>query len=196
MVSTLAKEKSSLSYIELRRSLRVPRVHPNGFVQLSLNDEGTKRLHIWPDTPIEVRAVAMPIHDHIYNFESTVIVGALWHLVYEIEQNPQGDYRVYNVFAQSTKKDAPLERMDDCRYNARLVEKLCITAGEEYSFERFRFHESIPVGFTATIFSTSDFNPIDKPRLLCPANETYDNSFRRDSSDPEFLWSIIKRVCD
>ncbi len=183
------------SYSELRDSLSIPRVHPNGFIQLNLDDTGTKRLHVWPEIPLKTRKVPMPIHDHIYDFESEIIMGEMVHFVYEVECSRNGAYHLYDVPAQSTKKDALLERMDNCLYATRLVQRLSMVAGRGYAFKAFRFHESVSVGLTATIFSVSVFDPMDRPRLLCAYNQVPDNTFRRDSHDPEFLWEIIRKVC-
>ena len=39
-----------MSFTDQLRALgRKPRVHPNGFIQLDLNDAGTRRLHVWRD---------------------------------------------------------------------------------------------------------------------------------------------------
>jgi len=197
MISTGTKERLTvISYDALRGSSEVPRVHPNGFLQLNLDGTGFWRLHVWSDELPKPRvAVPTPIHDHIYDFTSKVILGSLRHLVYELEEDPEGSYDLYDVWAQSTKKDAPLERMDNSRYTARLIEASEIMAGDGYSFERFRFHESESAGLTATLFSTSDFDPTNRPRILCPTGKTPSNTFRRDSLELEFLWRIIEEVC-
>jgi len=59
-----------------------PRVHGNGFVQLDLTERS--RLHIWGDPRIPKQKVATPIHDHVFGFESTIIVGRVISLTYAV----------------------------------------------------------------------------------------------------------------
>ena len=47
------------------RRVATPRVHPNGFIQLDLNAEGTLRLHVWPDGPFPKQRSDSTIHEHI-----------------------------------------------------------------------------------------------------------------------------------
>src|SRR3546814_5268128 len=70
-----------------------PRVHGNGFIQLDLTERG--RLHIWGDPRIPRQKTATPIHDHVFGFESTVVVGRLVNLVFSIVYCESGGFEVY-----------------------------------------------------------------------------------------------------
>lgn len=183
-----------LSYSELRSRPFVPMVHPNGFVTLDLGD--SQRLHVWPTTPLQARKVPTPIHDHIFDFESVVLKGELLHIVYDIEDARSGAFHLYEVPDSRVKLHAPLVRIDQYCYRAVPVKKLWVPEGRNYSFEAFRFHETIPLGLTATVFTRSPLDLRRKPKILCPAEKIPDNSFRRDAHDTEFLWKLIRTALE
>lgn len=87
-----------LDYASLVNSGEVPRLHPNGFIQLNLNRAGTCRLHIWSPniTPDMVQKTRHPIHDHIFDMESTILLGSMENWVYEFIDS--GIRREYALF--------------------------------------------------------------------------------------------------
>lgn len=191
------------SYEKLRSTGKRIRLHPNGFIQLDLQEDGKKRLHIWPqysELPRNSKIGVDPIHDHTFGFQSTVIVGMLGNRTYEIKEDPKGTHHVYLVRPfVAVKKSSPLKLKDKTRYNVKLVEFKVFKTGETYSFEPFKFHESVPMAantLTATIITIADFDPRDQARVLRQASHSKSAPlFKRDWVDPEILWSIVQRVC-
>ena len=182
----------TLSYRELRRLGTVPRLHPNGFIQLDL---GTRkaRLHVWPEEPIATRAVDTPIHDHVFRFESRVLTGRLINLIYEYVEDPRGRYRMWSAGCSAAgRTHQQLVPVDDRRYSQRTVECWHYLPGGRYAFEPFRFHETQHEGLTATIITIDPFDEAASPRVICPVDSEPDSSFRRDAFDPDLLWSHIE----
>jgi len=186
------------SYDELHALPMPPRMHPNGFIQLELGSR-KRRLHIWPETPMVTREVETPIHDHIFGFDSEVLLGRLGHFIFDAEADPAGPYHLYTAGCSAQGKvNDHLVRIDDRRYRLEQTEAIWLDAGDTYRFEPFRFHESRHEGLTATIFQIHDFEETGATRICCPIDQVPDNSakkpFRRDGFDPEVLWAQIERV--
>ena len=184
---------------EVRARGSKPRVHGNGFIQLDLTERS--RLHIWGDHRIPKQKVPTPIHDHVFGFESTVIVGRVINVVYAVEAREHGDYRVY-VPKIRVHEDTILEPtsmqvvadpihvdMTDWQSSSR---KYGIIPGE--------FHETVaPDGPAATIIIKDDDTQAqgnDKvlPRVLCPITQEPDNEFNRYDADEDLLWRIIEQT--
>src|SRR4051812_43978314 len=64
-----------------------PRVHPNGFIQLDLKPG--LRLHVW-DVQIKAQEPPTPVHDHIFDMRSQVLLGQIGQNVHHFEL---GGYR-------------------------------------------------------------------------------------------------------
>lgn len=173
-----------------------PRVHGNGFIQLDLTDRS--RLHIWGDERIPRQKVATPIHDHVFGFESTVIIGRVVNVVYDVEPTPHGDYRVYYP-AMREGHDTALEpshltvlaqadRVDMVSWNSRF---------RKYTIRVREVHETFaPDGPAATIIIKDDVTQAQgalvPPRVLVPIFTQPDNEFDRHSFDEDLLWRITE----
>ncbi len=173
-----------------------PRVHGNGFIQIDLTDRS--RLHVWGDTRIPRQTVSTQIHDHVFGFESTIIVGRLINVVYEVETCEHGDYRVYvpevrkgeDTILKPTSMQVVVEpfHVDMIDWNS---------GNRKYGTMPFEFHESFaPDGPAATIIVKDDLTQAQgakaKPRVLCPIGQEPDNVFNRYDADEDLLWRIIE----
>ncbi len=173
-----------------------PRVHGNGFIQLDLTERS--RLHIWGDPRIPSQKVATPIHNHVFGFESTILVGRVINVVYMVRVCKRGDYRVYTPWIRegedttlvptATRVAAHPSRIDmiDRRTSARTYDLL---VGE--------FHETVaPDGPAATIIIKDDMTQAQgaaaKPGVLVPVDQKPDNNFNRYNADEDLLWRIIE----
>jgi hypothetical protein len=118
----------------------VPRVHPNGFIQLDLSPDHRRRLHIWhPDVPDQG---VQSIHDHVFDMESQVILGLLGQRLYEM--HPDGDphdlYRVtyhggFEASLEPGHVGVPLLLSRSDR----------IGMGQVYRQSAFTFHVTVPI---------------------------------------------------
>jgi hypothetical protein len=187
-----------LIYEALRDSGKVPRVHGNGFLQLDLNDEGTKRLHIWDDK-LPSQSVKSSIHDHVFELKSTILCGRLTHIEYETVSpavNPQDSYIVYRAEQVPGSNNTVLKPEKEI-VSLQETRRFTFAPGSTYNFPPYELHDTQHQGFTATIMNKvkapKDYG---RPRVLVPFPESPDNDFDREGFDPETLWPFVKRVCD
>ncbi len=174
-----------------------PRVHGNGFIQLDLTERS--RLHIWGDPRIPKQAVATPIHDHVFGFESTIIVGRVISLTYHVTPHEHGDFRVYipkvregeDTILMPTDMTVVIKpaHVDTTNWNS---------ATPKYTFPIFTFHEMLIPEPSATIMikdgPTLAQGAKASPRVLCPVDKVPDNVFTRYDADEDLLWRIIEET--
>lgn len=185
----------TIDVAELRAAGRRPRVHGNGFIQLDLNDAGTRRLHVWHDA-IPRQVVATPIHDHVFDMRSTVLTGTLVHEELEPRSSEYGTHKVYTAQqAAGTQNtilvpDAGLVSLD-------VVQRLVLGAGSIYTFPAGKLHTSGHHGLTATIMEKVNApGDYGRPRVLVTFGEEPDNDFHRDGFAEDTLWPFIEDVAD
>lgn len=174
-----------------------PRVHGNGFIQVDLTD--TTRLHVWGDKRIPRQNVYTPIHDHVFGFKSTLIVGRLFNVVYGYSSHQFGDYAVWEpkvTHRENTILERTNKRVRVFPIRTDLVEQN--TANRNYEMDPFIFHESFVTEPTVTIIqkwgvTQAEGNPIN-PRVLTRFDQEPDNHFNRYDANPDVLWRIIERV--
>ena len=185
----------AVNYEELRTSGKRPRVHGNGFIQLDLNDEGTRRLHIW-DEDVPRQVVATPIHDHVFALRSSVLMGTLIHEELEPIEVGQGTHKIYRAQQEEGTQNTILVP-DDGEVLLKVEQRLCLAEGSIYTFPAWKLHQTDHVGLTATVMNKvnapSDYG---RPRVLVRVGSEPDNDFHRDGFDQEFLWGYIERVCE
>ena len=177
-----------------------PRVHGNGFLQYDF--DGVNRLHIWhPDLPKQ--KTPTPIHDHVFSFESRVIVGRLINVVYNFHGAPaRTSSAEFRLHVSETRKDCDMILVPSDTYgyvtvaNTQMVMASTYMGGNRYTMPKGWFHESIaPDGPTVTIITKFDKTQAQgggAPRILVPVGVEPDNEFDRHHAMPEsLLWSII-----
>lgn len=181
---------------ELREQGRKPRVHGNGFIQLDLNNEGTKRLHIW-DESIPRQVVATPIHDHVFELHSTVIVGTLIHEeLTPFVSEEYGTHKVYRAKQEPGTENTILVP-DEGLVRLHVDQRLILGAGSIYIFPAWKLHQTDHIGFTATVMHKIDApTEYGRPRVLVEIGSEPDNAFHRDGFDPELLWPYIEKVAE
>lgn len=173
-----------------------PRVHGNGFIQLDLTERS--RLHIWGDPRIPRQGVATPIHDHVFGFKSTILVGRLINVVYQFIPREHGDFRAH--VAQTRKgKDTILVPTDQSGVlEPHYVEMVnWNSAVRVYHMRPYVFHETLaPDGPTATIIIKDGPTLVQgaptPPRVLVPVDVQPDNDFDRFAANEDLLWRIIE----
>lgn len=175
------------------RFYSAPFLHPNGFIQIYLNETGSKRLHIWPDEPMPKQLTDSPIHNHTFAFRSKVILGVIENQSYDFfvnDTNPQ--VRIYTTSAidQINTILVPTDLVG----NMILRKTELIEKGFEYEFPAKAFHQSKWYGLTATIMEKTSMSTGSAAAVVCPIDQVPDNDFRRERVDPKFLDKFIQRV--
>lgn len=180
-------------YDELRASGKTPRVHGNGFIQLDLNDDGTKRLHVW-DADIPRQEVATPVHDHVFALRSTILRGTLIHTELLAVEDDNGSHRIYRA-EQTPGTQNTILVPDKGTVNLVLKQRLILDKGSIYTFPAWELHQTNHWGLTATVMDKIDApKEYGRPRVLVPVDSEPDNDFHRDAFDPETLWPFIERA--
>lgn len=181
------------NYDELRAAGHKPRVHGNGFIQLDLNDDGTKRLHVWHED-IPRQTVPTPIHDHVFSIRSTVLTGLLIHEELVLTRGPEGTHWVCHAEQQPGTQNTILVPDDEMGVvGLEVAQHLRLAPGSIYTFPAWHFHQTDHVGLTATIMDKINA-PAEygRPRVLVPKDAEPDNDFHRDGHDEELLWRMIE----
>lgn len=184
-----------LEFKKLLQSGRTPRVHPNGFIQLDLNDEHSMRLHVWPATELPDRQKTRhPIHDHSFDMVSTVLTGKLINemLVFllptdypDLIPNHQ-EHRGVKIGQEETilKPSGIFGSVTD-------ISREVVLPGQSYRVPAKMFHNSIAEGLTATLMTKLEGESYN-PRVLVPVGVHPDNEFRREQTNPKILWEQIE----
>lgn len=177
-----------------RQEKRKPRLHPNGFIQLNLTPDGAEHLHVWPSFSIKTQKTNHPIHSHIFDMESTVLLGGLRNETYSLM--PSSDNKVAGRLYQAHY--AVLRGPNDtilkptyakpCGLYVETIEE--IKAGETYRLPSAVLHDSMPRGLTVT-HMIKLANNINNPIVMVPVGVEPDNEFVRERVDENMLWGII-----
>lgn len=182
-------------YIE-HRAQGPPRVHGNGFIQVDLG--GNERLHVWGHSDIPRQDVYTGIHDHRFDFVSTVIRGRLLNVTYAAAPSAAGEWQVYRPRVREGE-DTKLVPQDT--YWSLLPVSIemvsSASASRRYGMISEVIHETIPRGPAATIIRKTGVDENYEPRVFVPVGAEPDNDFDRYGFSEERLWSIIREVlCD
>lgn len=174
-----------------RRYGFVPRVHPNGFLQLDLDPSKTERLHIW-DASLPRQEVPTLIHDHEFGLESTVYLGCLINKRFKVEEADAGigEYKKWTVLRDPDSEETRLVESRD-EFTAKLVVREFIYPDESYMMQAPEFHESGHIGRTLTIMRKLGYLAGHSASVLVPVGEEPDNNFRRSNVDVDQLWDMV-----
>ena len=170
-----------------------PKLHPQGFIQLDLSGDRSKRLHIW-EPSIPRTAATDTMHNHVWKFKSTVLCGTLFDIKVEPKRNLAGNWEVWQAKPDrhvGGRGGKILQKTGArCAVDEEKIAR--IRAGETYSFRAFDFHDSVAVGYTATLFQKgTDYG--GDPLVICKRGQRPDNELPSEAT-PEFMWSIINRL--
>lgn len=185
----------NLNYQELRDGKHIPYLHGNGFIQLWLDDEGNKRLHVFPSKKLQAQKVNTSIHNHIFGFNSKVIRGHIINRVFSVFHDNNGDHQIYEA-TQTEGRDTKLLPIENGIVRVKQKYLLMMYSGNEYEQSPFEYHET-KWGegiLSATIMTKTFIVPGYKPRVLCEIDKKPDNDFSRHGYDTEILWSWIKQA--
>jgi hypothetical protein len=130
-----------------------PRVHGNGFIQLDMARD--VRLHVWGDPRIPRQKTFCQIHDHIFSFDSELIVGQLINIWYDTELviGGHGAYKIYEPFPRGGQDTG----LKDTGHTVDIFQKPPVLLrtmhpfADHYHMKWGEFHETIASGPAATI---------------------------------------------
>ena len=192
----------------------MPRVHPNGFIQLDLDNPnsfdvhspetgwvkhkghsgGNVRLHIWnpPGFELPHQKSDNEIHDHVFDMQSTVVKGRLIQRLYwfVIGSAEKPEYELYRA-VYDQRSSSRLEPIG-VRGIIRPWDSQLVVAGESYTQPAFTFHESSANGCVVTIMEKLTIHD-GIPVAICEIGNPPDNDFDRATAAPvDYLWQAIE----
>jgi hypothetical protein len=131
--------------LAMRQTLRAPfRLHPLGFIACTLLTEGALklRLHYWPVHGGVQQSPDCQIHDHLFEFQSWVLSGAVENIEYKLSATGN-EYSVYET--EYRDGQSILTKTGQL---VRLVERDrgVFKEGESYSVAAGTLHETGRVG--------------------------------------------------
>jgi len=178
---------------ELKTTQAKPRVHPNGFIQLDINEKD--RLHVWHPSLTVRQKTFSPVHNHIFSFHSEIYVGRLINVCYQKDAAPTGtheEWRVQLIEGEETK----LVRQGEARYHLDPVEMEVMFPGDLYFMPKWEFHEILTNEPTMTVIRKKGAVLTLGPNsggasVMVPVGEEPDNDFRRGDVDTDALWDLI-----
>ncbi len=168
------------------------RAHPNGFIQLDLDNEDRRRLHVWHDK-LPKQQVSTPIHDHRFDFVSTILIGKLTNVVYEIEESSAPSHRRWKAVRDTNSQETHLEPFAPAVL-AKMAYALSLDRGKSYSFLAGRFHETQFQTPTVTLMTKQHTYFDHESSALVPIGVEPDNTFSRHSCSKEYMWTIIEEA--
>ena len=191
-MTALARAVEIPSIDSLRESGYRPRMHPNGFIQLYVDD--LTRLHVWP-WPLMAgeRPDASPLHDHTWSMRSVVLVGSIIQSVWTVglEHGGQPTHSVWQSAPGGRHHESPLEDTG-VLVKADLRGEFIIPEGAEYEQSAFTFHTTGWNELTVTMMRKGSADAGPSCRVLVPygsepAEETWDRYRHPDA----ILWDWI-----
>jgi hypothetical protein len=152
----------------MRRPFQAPfRQHPLGFIACTLLTEGHRRLrlHFWPALPPAGLSPAFQIHDHLFNFRSWVLSGA----VENIEYGPSDKGTEFAIYrTEYVDGKSILNKTTD---TVKLIERsrTVFYEGASYAVSAGMPHETARVGQSpaVTVLLTDDVSTV-APRVFGP----------------------------
>lgn len=176
---------------ESRRHGFIPRVHPNGFLQLDLDTSKLTRLHIW-DVSLPRQDVQTAMHDHEFNLESTVYLGCLINKRFKLDKVEAGDggYKKWTVMREPGSEETRLIESED-QFAVTQITREFIYPDGSYTMQATEFHESDNIGRTLTVMRKFGYQAGHSASVLVPVGQAPDNNFRRSRGDVDQLWDMV-----
>jgi hypothetical protein len=177
-----------------------PRVHPNGFVQLDLEDSSGGgvpgaggRFHVWPDNDSLPRQETVnTIHDHKFDMRSEIVCGLLGQVRYDV--GLAGVNLPWEIYvAKYSCRHQSVLHASGVRVNVHACPVTFYGPGEVYVQPAGTFHDTQARGLAATIMTKTGEHEHD-PRVLCLVGQPPDNSFIRGCADEGVMWNFIERA--
>jgi hypothetical protein len=179
---------------ELMSTGNVPRVHGNGFLQLDIAPG--VRLHIWGHSALPRQRINTAIHNHRFDFESTIIAGRLVNVEYVVNfHDPEFTHEMYTPQARDGE-DTILVPVCDGGIGVSLETPnvRLLNVGDRYTMQAARFHETFSDQPSATIMRKTGITKVE-PTVLVPKGVKPDNAFNRNTAlGVKDMWGIIEDV--
>lgn len=190
-------ELASLSEVVVaaRKLGHEPRLHPNGFITLDLDER--HKMHVWSDKPLRCRPEDQRAHSHTFGFTSRVLCGRVTDEQMRGVRTEGGPYVRWLVPCKKGrchKIERDTMTGSGGRFVLETVKKTVIPAGEQYTVPEHYLHVSKPEGFTATLMHIDSFGEGNAEVYLAPGlDPVFDRTFHSDV-ERNWAWRQIELV--
>lgn len=175
----------------------VPRVHPNGFIQIDLDHDGDTRLHIFPNKALPhswlpEQKTNHPIHDHKFDMRSMILRGRIEQRVWIADLTAPPSHEIFT--AQGTGSQTRNSTLAGTGVTLGIYPSAALSAsfgeGESYTQYARTFHETKWGNLAVTVMEKERF--VDhEPRVLVPISVEPDNEYDRWSVDNDAVWEYV-----
>lgn len=167
------------------------RVHGNGFIQCDVDD--TRRLHFWGHTQIPRQKTSTPIHNHVFDFNSTTLKGQM---VNKVMTEAEGcDYEIWKVECRDGQNT---ELFCTKLYTSlRVIRTEICWPGDEYVMKAGQIHETYVPCPTITLMTKMDtafLGASQGAQVFVPFYVMPDNDFKRDNHSQVTLQNIVEEI--
>lgn len=167
-------------FLSLRHELRLPfKLHPLGFIACTLLTEGSRklRLHYWPAVGGTQQSPDSQIHDHLFEFTSWVLAGAVENVEYI--DSPVG--KEFSVYKTQYSGDQSILTKTGATLKLSEQRRTLYDAGTCYSVSAGVLHETVRVGAAPafTVLLTDDVSTA-APLVLGPVAGEYRYVYQRE----------------
>lgn len=180
--------------IESKRGAEV-RMHPYGFLQLSLSEGAWRdsgyRLHVWSDDLPQMKRPEFQVHDHVYGVRSKVLLGELRDISYIVKEDNKGEYLFFEATAGGLRNTG-------VKVSCMKRRVLYLSAGDQYSVIKGDFHSSDSLApLTATLFQKLDADLSMSPSVIGPAYYEKKELLSDDRTfDQRLAWKVIDKTLE
>jgi hypothetical protein len=152
----------------LRQKIQAPfKLHPLGFLACTLITDGSRclRLHYWPVAGAVQQSAACQIHDHVFEFKSWVLSGAVENVEYTLSDDGT-ELALYRT--EYVGDESILLKTTD-RLKLKEASRSVFGVGTSYGVPARRLHETRRCGSTpaCTVLLTNQVSA-DAPKVLGP----------------------------
>jgi len=173
--------------------------HPLGFIYIELakEDSAIYRLHIWAKDVRYTQEPNWPIHNHIYDIESYLIIGKIKQTTYNLvnaKENPS--YPLYKI--KYTKKGTIKEKLKEST-DLEISDIKILNTGESYSFPKESFHRiDVPNdSLTATLVKSSAINNNNSPIVVATEENKQKNLiYNKDILNNDLIIQLLTTIIE
>lgn len=169
------------------KELGTPHYFGLGFIQLKIDE--TRRYHFYHPTIMPILDEE-EIHNHRYDFTSTVVKGRLFNEIFDYESDAFSEEGLFEVSCK--KEDAGKEPVLIDEVIKRNVVNFSCSSSDHYDMKHFMFHRIRYIEPTITFLERG---PIlsQYARIIKPKNEPAVCPFSKIMSQEE-IWEIIAQI--
>ncbi len=171
------------------------RMHPYGFLQLSLSEGAWRdagyRLHVWSDELPQMKRPEFQVHDHVYEVRSRILLGSLRDIQYIVKDDTVGDYLLFKAEGQ---------KLCNTKQRVSCIKRRVFyySAGQEYSVTKGDFHSSESLSpLTVTLFQKVNADPGKSPCVIGPAYyDTLEILSDERTFEQQLAWRVMDKVLE